>query len=110
MVDKVYKPQKLILIFLAKTHGAVDKAFGWTMLLNEIILRLQVRLTRNTYYNNTCTCSWLREFEQSMPMVQIKGSVRDYWWTSEFDMKILKVAEEYIGRNIVIITIRMASF
>ena len=39
--------------------GAVDKAFGWKVLLNEIIWRLQVqsqqqvRITRNTYYNLT---------------------------------------------------------
>ena len=41
------------------THGAVDKVFGWKMLLSKIIWKLlvqsqqQVRITRNTYYNLT---------------------------------------------------------
>ena len=41
------------------THVGVDKAFGWKVLLSEIIWRLQVQsqlqviITRNTYYNLT---------------------------------------------------------
>ena len=31
------------------------------------------------------------------PVVQIKGLIRDYVWTLEFDMKQLKKAEGYIG-------------
>ena len=53
--------------------------------------------------------SWLTELEQSTPVVQIKGSVRDSEWIPEFDLKHPKKAEGYIGRNIVITTIKMGS-
>ena len=42
---------------LSRTHGTVDKEFGWKVLLREIIYRLQVqsqlkvKITRNTSYN-----------------------------------------------------------
>ena len=42
------------------------------------------------------------------PIVQIKGSVRDYM-DSRFDMKQLKKAEGHIGENIVIIIMKMMS-
>ena len=56
---EVYKSQKFSLYCLVRTHGAVDKVFCWKVFLNEIIWRLQVqsqlqlRITRNTYYNLT---------------------------------------------------------
>ena len=44
------------------------------------------------------------ELEQSIPVVQIKGSLRDSVWTSEFHIKYLKKAKGHIGQNFVIIT------
>ena len=74
-----------------RTFGAVDKAFGWKVLLSEIIWSLQVqsqlpvRITRNTYYelklvpsNNSLNWnSLLQWFEK-------KCSVRDSVWPFEF--------------------------
>ena len=48
----------------------------------------------------------LTELEQSTPVVQIKGSVRDSVWIPEFDMKHVKTAEGHIDRNVVIIRIK----
>ena len=56
---------------------------------------------------NTCIRSWLKESEQSTPVVQIKGSVRDSMWTPKFNMKHLKTAERHSNRNVVIRTIKM---
>ena len=56
----------------------------------------------------TCNLrSWLIEFKQSTPVVQINSSVQDSVWTSEFDMKHMKKAKGHIARNVVIITIKM---
>ena len=71
---------------------------------------------RSTFQLNTLSTAtlltmsgkeWLIGLEQSTPVVQIKGSVRDSAWTLEFDMKNRKKAEGHIGRNIVSITIKM---
>ena len=51
--------------------------------------------------------SCLTELEQSTPVVQIKGLVRDSVWTTEFKMKDLKKAGGHIGQNIMSITTKM---
>ena len=90
----------------ARTHDAEDKAFGWKVLLSEIIRRLkvptqqQVGITKIilTITKHLCPVG-LTELDQPIHVVHIKGSVQDSVWTSEFNMKHLKNAEGNIGRK-----------
>ena len=59
-----------------RTHGAEDKVFGWKAFLRKIIWRLQVQSQQQVRITGN-TRSWLTELEQSTPVDQIKGSVRD---------------------------------
>ena len=55
--------------------------------------------------SNSVNHDWvqvLTELEQSPPAVQIKGSLWDFVWTPEFDMKYLKKAEGYISWNVMV--------
>ena len=55
----------------ARIHDTVDKAFGWKVLLCEIIWRLQVQSQQQTRIANKT----FSNLTQSTPMVQIMGLV-----------------------------------
>ena len=65
----VYKSQEFTLNGLTMTHGTVDKALGYKVLLSGIIWRLQVQSEKNNKEHllqlNTCAWSRLTELEQS---------------------------------------------
>ena len=42
-IHYVYKSQKFTLRYLARRHGAVDKVFGWKVVMSEAIRKLQVQ-------------------------------------------------------------------
>ena len=83
-----------------------------TTILNACALKKKsgnlLKAPRNSFFLSYLLLWWI-ELEQSAPLIQINGSVRDSVWTPEFDMKHVKKVEGHIDQNLVSVTIRMRS-
>ena len=75
----------------------------WNILTIDIISIVIV-----TTFRPICPLAFFR-CSMSNSVVQINVSVQGSVWTPEFDVKYLKKADGHIGRNVVIITIKMRS-